>query len=260
MSNPRLTAEQKQQRLGERKQNTDGSWMEIIDYKRAQDITVRFDSGYIAYHKQYTAFKSGYIKDYLSPNVYGVGYMGIGEFTARINDIITPEYDRWTRMLLRCYGEYEGLSLAYQDCTVDKTWLNFQCFAQWYQDNYYEIPNHKMCLDKDIICKKNKIYSPDTCCFVPEIINDTFIGLNVHKQKSLPIGVKRNSRSNTYRACMKNNGHLIHVGCFNTPEEAFYAYKVAKEVHIKQMADKYKQWLPDKVYQAMYAYEIDIND
>ena len=79
-------------------------------------------------------------------------------------------------MLRRCYDEKLHKKYpTYIDCKVCEEWLNFQNFAKWYYNNYYEIENEKICLDKDILHKGNKIYSPDNCVFVPNNINVLFV-------------------------------------------------------------------------------------
>ena len=50
------------------------------------------------------------------------------------------------------------------------------------------------------------------------------------------------------------------LGHYNTPEEAFQAYKQFKENYIKQVADEYKELIPEKLYNAMYEYEVEIED
>ena len=50
------------------------------------------------------------------------------------------------------------------------------------------------------------------------------------------------------------------VGSFDTPEEAFQAYKTEKENYIKEVADKYKNLISQKVYQSLYNYQIEITD
>ena len=50
------------------------------------------------------------------------------------------------------------------------------------------------------------------------------------------------------------------LGHFTTPEEAFKAYKLAKEKYIKEIADEYKDKIPYELYKSMYAYEVSIND
>lgn len=56
----------------------------------------------------------------------------------------------------------------------------------------------------------------------------------------------------------KNSDNVIVQ--FDTLEEAFYSYKNFKERYIKQVANEYKDKIPQKVYDAMYRYEIKITD
>lgn len=52
------------------------------------------------------------------------------------------------------------------------------------------------------------------------------------------------------------------MGTFDTPEEAFQTYKIAKEAYIKEVAqDSYdKGEITEKVYQALMNWQIDITD
>ena len=50
------------------------------------------------------------------------------------------------------------------------------------------------------------------------------------------------------------------LGLYNTIEDAFNAYKQFKEANIKQIADEYKDKIPDKLYKAMYDYKVEITD
>ena len=115
-----------------------------------------------------------------------------------------------------------------------------------------------MCLDKDILVKGNKIYSPETCCFVPNEINVLF----TKKEKDrgeYPIGVS--IISNKYVArCGVGNSKNKTIGSFKTPKEAFQAYKQYKEQYIKKVADKYKCQIPNNLYKAMYSYQVEITD
>lgn len=56
---------------------------------------------------------------------------------------------------------------TYEGCTVCDEWLYFSNFKKWFDENYIE----GFQLDKDIIIRGNKVYSPQTCCFVPKEIN-----------------------------------------------------------------------------------------
>ena len=117
-----------------------------------------------------------------------------------------------------------------------------------------------MQLDKDILIKGNKVYSPETCVFVPQNINELFVKRNIDRG-IYPIGVHLNKLNNKYIAqCAQGQGKIINLGCFNAPKEAFNVYKLFKEDIIKQIADKYKILIPQKLYNAMYEYEVEITD
>ena len=120
-----------------------------------------------------------------------------------------------------------------------------------------------MALDKDILVKGNKTYSPNTCVFVPQNINTLFIKSNKIRGK-YPIGVTFNKDKNKYQAQCNTliNGKNMKktLRLYNTIEEAFNAYKQFKEANIKQIADYYKENIPDKLYEAMYNYKVEITD
>jgi hypothetical protein len=116
-----------------------------------------------------------------------------------------------------------------------------------------------MCLDKDILFKGNKIYSPETCVFVPSDINILFTKTNA-KRGDFPIGVTYNKKVGKYQSRCNVNSKLIHIDFFNTPEEAFFAYKIFKEKLIKHIANKYKDKIPNNLYEAMLRYEVEITD
>jgi len=186
--------------------------------------------------------------------VNGVGSFGIGIYKSEVNNEATKEYDTWSKMLQRCYNEkYREKYPTYKDCTVIKKWLNFQIFAKWFEENYVE----GWQLDKDILLKGNKIYSPETCCFVPSEVNNLLLKSGKIRGE-YPIGVSK--RNKNFISQLKCGGKKVHLGMFSTPEEAFQAYKKAKEFYIKQIAEKYKIQITRECYEALINYKIEITD
>ena len=117
-----------------------------------------------------------------------------------------------------------------------------------------------MDLDKDILIKGNKTYSPEACVFVPKKINSLFTKAN-NLRGDYPIGVSYFKESDKFKSQYKTmDGKEIHLGLFDTPEEAFISYKNAKEKYIKQIAEEYKSKIPQKLYKAMINYEVEITD
>ena len=257
-------------RLGEIRKNKNslgGYEMKIIEYNNNKDIVIEFQDKYKAkIHTAYKEFKNGSIKNPYHPCVYNIGYYGQGKYKSRKNGKNTKCYNTWKGMLERCYDAYYiNKEPTYIDCYVCEEWHNFQNFAKWYEENYYEVLNEVMQLDKDILIKGNKIYSPSTCIFVPERINTLFVKNDVNRGK-YPIGVTYHKASNKLRVdCSiyeNNKKKQKHLGLFSTnkPFQSFVCYKNFKEDYIKQVADEYKDLIPKELYKALYKYEVGIND
>lgn len=194
--------------------------------------------------------------------IYGVGYFGCGNYKSKdVNGRRTKVYDSWYAMMRRCYSnEYQEKNPLYIGCKVCVEWHNFQVFAEWYERNTWDCISH--CVDKDILIKGNKLYSPDTCVIVNREINNIFIKTN-SKRGSFPIGVcyEKNMKSYTSQISTKN-GRIKHCG-FTTCFDAFCDYKQSKEKYIKQVADEYKakyQNFPEKLYDAMCNWKVEIDD
>lgn len=199
-----------------------------------------------------TELEEGYI-----PSVCVYGYKGGGKYLTSIKGKHTKVYKTWKGMLERCYSKNtQEKQLVYKDCSVHPDWHNFQNFAEWFEENYVESYH----LDKDILFKGNKVYSSETCCFVPKEINYLFTKNN-KKRGDEPIGVRK-FKEGLFTASIRKEGRGKHLGYFTTPEEAFQAYKVAKEQHIKKLAVEYYSTgkIPLIVYQALYNYQVGIND
>lgn len=234
--------------------------MKIIAYRNKRDIDIQFEDGVIVEHRKYSDFKTGAIKNLMFPSVCGVGYLGGNKHKVSINRKPTMEYDKWYRMLRSCYSDKEKQRFpTYEKCIVCDEWLNFQNFAEWIQGNYYEVPGEIMCLDKDILFKGNKIYSPSKCCIVPDNINILFTKSDSARGE-FPIGVSLHRSHGSFIAQMNREGKLIHLGEYNNPIDAFNKYKIEKENEIKRQANKYKEFLPSNIYEALMKYEVDIND
>ena len=247
--------------VGEVRENNKGTKMKIIRCNGNDDIDVEFldDFHYIKRNNTYNNFVRGQIKNPYDKTLYGIGYIGHGRYKPSINKQNTPAYNQWVSMLERCYCEKRRhRTKAYVKCEVCKEWLNFQNFAEWYYENYYQIDDDIMQIDKDILEKGNKIYSPDTCVFVNNKINSIFTKHDGIRGE-YPIGVFKRENGK-FGASVSINGKQHKLGIFNTVEDAFNSYKIAKENEIKRIADYYKEQIPYKLYKAMYEYKVEITD
>ncbi|WP_182006240.1 AP2 domain-containing protein [Priestia aryabhattai] len=250
-----------EERIGEINKNNFGSLMEIIEYRSNKDIVVRFNETNNTVKTFYHDFRRGKVRNPYDRSLYGVGYNGVGKYKASENGKDTFIYMFWKDMMKRCYSEkFHEKRPSYKDCSVSSKWHNLQDFGAWFDNNYYKVDDETMSLDKDILVKGNKVYSPDTCVFAPRRINSLFVK-NDANRGDYPIGVTFNEKDNIYLAKFKGgNRKNVHIGSYKTAEDAFYAYKKKKENYIKQMADYYKDKIPDILYKAMYSYEISITD
>ena len=160
--------------------------------------------------------------------------------------------------------KYKEKEPAYKDVTCCGEWLLFENFYEWLhkQDNFDKCINDEdYAIDKDILFKGNKIYSPETCCLVPRKVNSLFIK-RARDRGSFPIGVTKHK--DKYRTRCDNPLLSIreHIGLFITPELAFEAYKKYKERIIKQVAQlEYDNGnITKECYDAMMKYEVEIDD
>ena len=255
----------KRDRTGEERVNKFGSKMIIKEYRKYSDIDVYFpEYNWVFKYTQYTHFKNGNIKCPYEPRYYDKGYLGEGKYKVWENGKTTDEYNIWYNMLKRCYDpkchkEYP----TYKGCRVEDYLLNFQNMGEWIKENYYEIPGEQMCLDKDILCKGNKVYSRETCIFVPERINTLFVKRDNNRGKD-PIGMYQLSSGNYQVQCNNEYGKYVYLGTYSTKEEAFQVYKEYKEKVIKKVIDSYEGKIPEPHYtrlkETMYNYKVEIDD
>lgn len=242
-------------RTGEVLFNSKGYKAKIVVFRSAIDMDIQFDDGTISKNITYGNFLRGSFRNKNAPQYYGIGYIGEGDYDT-LND--RKACDVWVRMLDRCYNESISPNrVTYKDVTVCEEWHCFQVFAEWFYDNYNFDTMSRWSLDKDIICPTCKEYSPTNCEFVPIQINNLFTKRGAKRGK-LPIGVQK--RGNKFVAGFTKNGRTTHLGYFDTIEEAFQAYKIAKEVWIKELAEKWKSLISLRMYNAICNYKIEITD
>lgn len=251
--------------LYEEKLNNQGCLMKIIEDNGTFDIVVEFQDEY-KYSKrtQYCNFKSGSIRNPYHPSIYGIGITGC-KYPTKINNVSTKEYNAWVDMLKRCFiKKTKDKQPSYKNVECCEEWLNFEVFCDWLcsQPNYDKWKNgYRWAIDKDILFKKNKVYSSETCCLVPQNVNCLFLKREAERGR-YPIGVR--DGNDGFIAVCRNPflDKAEELGCYSTPEKAFNAYKNYKEDLIKKVAkiEYENENITEKCYRAMINYKVEIND
>lgn len=255
------------ERLGEEKLNRQGCLMKIVEYNHANDIVVEFQDEYRARIRTiYANYKIGNIANPYFASILGVGIVG-DKYKTSCNKKHTKEYEAWYSMLTRCYDKnFKKRRGTYENVTCCDEWHLFEKFYEWLHsqpnfDKWYE--GKKWAIDKDILIKGSKFYSPETCCLVPDRINSLFLKSN-KRRGDLPIGVSRGEYDGHtyYVLSISRKIHKHPQKYFKSLDDAFYYYKKYKEDIIKQMAqEEYIQGnITKQCYDAMMNYQVEITD
>lgn len=134
-----------------------------------------------------------------------------------------PAYTAWKCILKRSYGtDNEYPHVAYEDVTVCAEWLVFSNFRAWWIDNYVD----GWQLDKDILISGSKIYSPESCIYIPQRLN-AFITDRSRERGKYKIGVVWHKRIGKFQARCCNISSLSkrdYLGYFETEHEAYNAW------------------------------------
>lgn len=223
-------------RIGEEVINTNNEKVKVIEYFSASNITIEFEDGTITKNRTWTQFKSGKLNN---PNTK---YIAKGKYNSNQLDLICRR--TWKSMFNRCYGVV--ILPTYIGCTVSEDWHDYLNFKDWFISNYKE----DFELDKDLIIEGNKIYSKDTCCFVPLLINAT---LSIKPNGNLPYGVKIEQYKGkiSYVVRISIRGKREYLGVYKSETEAGNVYKRRRSEYLKELAEEYKDQIIPKAYEAL---------
>ena len=231
----------------------------IVKYNNNRNVEVQFvTTGYrkVAEMKE---VRNGSVKDPYSPSVCGVGMLGI-KYPITINGIITKEYNLWYSMLRRCYSDSsKKRQPTYTGCEASENFKSYEYFYEWCNKQIgFGVDGFE--LDKDLLIKGNKVYSEDSCVFIPKEINILLTKRESMRGEHL-IGVYWNKTNKAFVAMVsKNKRKSEWIGSFKTELEAFNAYKKAKEAFIKEQANKFKSQIDQRAYNALMNYAVEITD
>lgn len=183
----------------------------------------------------------------MSKLTYGIGFNSKGKHKAD-----SLAYKTWWHMFRHCYSPEHHTGQT--GCAVDDRWLDFQDFADWFYDNPYSNPRYR--LNKDLLVPNNKAYGPDTCCFVPQELNKLLTS-PASARGDYPQGVYLHKLSSKFIARVSVGGKQKTIGYYNTPQDAYKAHKLAKEMYVKRMALEWQDHIADNVFDALMNWELD---
>lgn len=243
-------------KIGEKSITKDGHELEIIGHRSYLDLDVLFTfDGSVLSKISYKNFKLGkVVHPSLKRKRYGVGYFS-QEKVDKEEDLVLRAigYRFWSSMLKRGYSKlYKKEKPCYEQVEVCVQWHCFQNFFKWFSKNYDFETMEGWELDKDIIEPENKIYSSETCCFVPKQINKFFINMP-KKNRTLPKGVSFSGKS--YEAAVSVGGK-VKKRRFSTAEEAFKFYCEERKSYAIELANKWGSFIDSRVKERLINFEV----
>ena len=200
----------------------------------------------------------GEMRDVAESPVYTTGIQDIKGYLTK--GVPNPkDYSVWNGIRQRCYNENNHHRVpSYEGCSMSDDFLVFSKFKGWYgQQIGHDQEGWE--LDKDILVRGNKIYSEDTCCFVPHEVNSLILQANGIRGE-YPVGVYYEKETGKFKVRISVGSKQRHIGRYMCKTEAFEAYKQAKEKHIKVIANKWKDKIDPLVYEALINWTVKITD
>lgn len=239
--------------IGEIFKTNDGSYCQVVSRESPIKVLVNFigENGGVNAVVRSDKLKIGRVKNPIAPSVYGVGFLGVG---GRGKGSDLTAYTTWKDMLARAYcPKFLAKRPSYAGVTVCDEWSDFSCFVEWY-DNTPNAGRKGFDLDKDITAPGVREYNPNTASFIPHAVNSLFVGSSRRASgDGLPAGVYQNRKG--YKALITRYGNLEHLGTFKTIDEAFAAYKSAREYYVLNVAKQHAKDLSDKTLNSLLSFK-----
>lgn len=135
---------------------------------------------------------------------------------------------------------------------------------KWYLEHYYECGDEEMDVDKDLFGDGSGMYAPQFCCLLPKGLNTMLANSKKHykegekPENTLPLGVRYNGKKNKYYSEIQFTGteRSIQLSEWDTAEKAFAEYKIMKQADICMVSARYKEVVPDYIYEALLKVEV----
>lgn len=144
---------------------------------------------------------------------------------------VTEGYVLWNSVNKRCDTEAEKRKGRTWYLESENHFEGFGAFVSWCHDQQgygnKDALGNKWQLDKDLLVLGNKVYSPDTCIFVPSKINSLLLSSKSIRGE-YPIGVCFNKRFGKFVSQVNDEGKRKSLGYFTCPMKAHKAWQEFK--------------------------------
>ena len=222
-----------------------GECVVVDDSLGSKKLRVRFkDTGYetTATAQQ---FRKQKVRDRSIP-IFLFGF-GVNDSVGIIKGSEPKGYRLWRDMVARCYSVKKLFrNKSYETCTISSDFVRYSDFASWCKDQVgFDMDNYH--LDKDILSTCGKIYSKDTCCFIPRELNCLYKSI-LHWKKG---DMNHSFLKGVYVCRITRFGKTFNLGSFKTIGEADLVYSVAKMNYIKDVCVKYADSVDPRVIEKL---------
>lgn len=191
------------------------------------------------------------------------------EYIEYVNKASHEAYKIYGAIRKRCKDKKDNLHIGkcYENSTMCQEWIDSpKSFVKWYLEHYYEVEEESMAVDKDLFGNGSGMYYPDYCCILPQGLNTLLTNCKKHygegetPENTLPLGVRYSSKTGKYYGKIAFTGteRTISLSEWNTPEEAFAEYKMMKQADILLVIAKYKDSIPDYIYDKFLQVEVEL--
>lgn len=191
---------------------------------------------------------------------YGIGYNTGEKQFYNPDGHRTREGEYWYSMFVRSYSkQYQDKKPRYMGCSVDSSFHDFEDFRLWMKDQVGS-DNQGWHIDKDILFANNKVYSPETCVFVPRELNSFY----TKRQKSrgkYPLGVSYHKPLDKFMVSGHNLcGGTVYLGVVDNPSEGFEIFLDFKRKQAKELANKWEGKVDNRVVESLLSFTLSEDD
>lgn len=139
---------------------------------------------------------------------------------------------------------------AYEGVEISDSFKDAQRFCDWaVQQKGWGLGYQ---LDKDLLSGDCKIYSEDTCVFLPREIN---FALATTKKNHAKVG-----GDGYYTLNIRLSGKEIMVPGFESADSALDAYRKYREAYVRKLATEYREVISEEAYEALMVWRLKVSE